>query len=249
MSIFVQLPVPGATITDDILKELRKRGVIPPDITAFHAIDGYAKAFGGTLINGFPATHPKQKRWSDTGKPTAYLTFAGMIDAREISAWSEHSMQIYGPTVARFYQDYAKAGDLLRWIPRFKVFTEERPAEMNFVPDVGREPGPRLVNASESPYPLGKPVEEYPTGWSWPTNHAARMNPETRALEVFHIEDFMREFPIKTTVSTGGGGAKGTATVKPGQASAMLSAAAQAFFGGNHDAAVAKILSDYVEVK
>lgn len=248
MSIFVPLPVPGATITDAILKELRKRGVIPADITAFHALDGYAAAFGGTLSNGFPATHPTQKRWSDTGTPMLYLTFAGMLDAQDTATWSDESMRIYGPTVVKLYQDYAKAGDLLRWIPKFKVFVDARAAEMNFLPDVGRQPGPRMVNGSEVPYPIGKEVNDSLTGWSWPTNHAARMNPETRVLEVFHIEDFMREYPIKTTVSTGGS-AKGTAAVKPGQASAMLSAAAQAFFGGNHEAAAAKIISDFVEVK
>lgn len=249
MSIFVPLPLPGASINDAILKELRKRGVLNADITAFHAIDGYAAAFGGSLQAGYPTAASRPKRWSDTGKPTAYLTINGVLDATLPSTWSDFSIQVYGPTVARFYQDYAKANDsVLRWIPRFVAFQEAEPWQMNFQADVGREVGPRVVTAVESPYPLGKVVPEYPTHWSWPTNHAARVNPQTGAVEVFHIEDYMREFPIKTTVSTGNSAA-GAAKVKQGQAQAFLAAAAQGYFGGNYEAAAADVISRFVEVK
>lgn len=247
-NIFVPLPVPGATIDDAILKEHRKRGILNADITAFHALDGFAAAFGGSLPY-LPIGADQPKRWSDTGNPTEYLTMQGMLDAWDMATWSDFSMVVYGRTVAQFYQDYAKAKDTtLRWIPRFIKYTVAKPALMNFVPDYKRVPGPRVVDANESPYPLAKVVPDYPTGWSWPTNHAIRMNPQTQLFEAFHIEDYMRQFPIKTTVSTDNSAA-GAARVKSGQSQAFLAAAAQGYFSGNYEAAAADVISKYVEVK
>lgn len=249
MSIFVPLPLPGASIDDGVLKELRKRGILNADITAFHAIDGYAAAFGGSLQAGYPTAASRPKRWSDTGRPTAYLTISGMLDATVSSTWSDFSMSVYGRTVAQFYQDYAKANDsVLRWIARFVTVIEGEPWQMNFQADVGRIPGPRAVTSMEAPYPLGKVVPNYVTGWSWPTNHAIRVNPQTGIMEAFHIEDYMRQFPIKTNVSTDNSAA-GSARVKAGQAQAFLAAAAQGYFNGNYEAAAADVISKFVEVK
>lgn len=250
MSIFVPLPLPGTSIDDTILKELRKRGVLNADITAFHALDGFAAAFSGGLPY-IPNHASRPKRWSDTGHPTAYLTISGMLDATLPSTWSDFSMTVYGPTMARFYQDYAKANDtVLRWIPRFVTFLEAEPAQMNFVSDTGRVPGPRVVDSAsvESPYPLGKVAPGTSSGWSWPLTHGIRVNPQTGLFEVFNYQDYIREFPIKTTVSTGNSAA-GAARVKAGQSQAFLAAAAQGYFSGNYESAAADVISKFVEVK
>ncbi len=248
MSLLVPLPLPGATVTMDTLRELRKRGVLPSDITAFHALDGFAEAFGGSL-SYIPVAASIPKRWSDTGTPTEYLTISGNLDAWDAATWSDFSMQVYGRTIAQFYQDYAKAKDAtLRWIPRFVKFTNAQPREMNFTRDAGRVPGPRVVEHAEAAYPLAKAAPETVTGWTWPTNHGLRLNPQTGLVETFDYQEYIRAYPIKVTVSTGDS-AGGKAQVKPGQASAFLGAAAQAFFAGNHDAAAADVLAKYVEVK
>lgn len=252
MSIFVPLPLPGASIDMKILKELRNvRGAMPSDVLAFHAIDGFAAEFGGSLPY-IPTAAPKPKRWSDTGKPTSYLTIDGVMDAWQTATWSSFSMRVYGRTIAQFYQDYAAAKDLtLRWIPRFVEITDvPAPRDMNMLADVGRIAGPRMVTLEETPYPLAKEAPGTVTGWTWPDNHAIRKNPETGAFEVFDYQAYIEKFPIKTTVSTGDSGALGRAQVKAGQAAAFLGAAAQALFAGqNPDAAAAKVIADYVEVK
>jgi hypothetical protein len=250
MSIFVPLPLPGASIDMKILKELRNvRGAMPSDVLAFHAIDGFAAESGGLLY--VPNSGSQPKRWSDTGKPGVYLTIDGVLDAWLTATWSDFSMQVYGRTISQFYQDYAHAkSEDLRWIPRFVETTAALPKEMNMWADLGRTAGPRVVTADEVPYPLGKQAPETVTGWTWPTEHAIRRNPQTGVFETFRYQDYLREFPIKTTVSVGGSTGSGKAQVKAGQAGAFLGAAAQALFTGqNPDAAAAKVIADFVEVK
>jgi hypothetical protein len=251
MNLLITLPLPGATITQAMLNEGRNvRGIFPSDVLAFHAIDGFAESFGGSLPY-IPTAFPNPKRWSDTGTPGRYLTVSGFLDAWDKATWSSFSMEVYGRTIAQFYQDYAAAKDeTLRWIPRFVEITLPPNAsvrDMNFLPDVGRVAGPRTVEIGETPYPLAKAADTV-TGWTWPTNHAMRKNPKTGLVEAFDYQAYIAAFPIKVTVSTGES-ASGKAQVKPGQASAFLGAAAQAFFAGNHDAAAADVIAKYVEVK
>lgn len=252
MNLLITLPLPGATITQPMLNEMRNvRGIIPSDVLPFHAIDGFAEAFGGSLPY-IPTAFPFSKRWSDTGTPGRYLTVNGFLDAWDKATWSSFSMEVYGRTIANFYQDYAAAKDeTLRWIPRFleiEIPANSSMRDMNFLADVSRVSGPRTVGASEFPYPLAKNAPGTVTGWSWPTNHAMRKNPQTGLVEAFDYQEYIKAFPIKITVSTGDGAA-GKAQVKPGQASAFLSAAAQAFFAGNHEVTAAELISKYVEVK
>ena len=254
MALFIPLPLPGATIDMKILKESRNvRGTTPSSVLAFHALDGFGAEFGGAAPY-IPTVGSAQKRWSDTGVPGQYLTVDGLLDAWDSKTWSDFSMEVYGRTIAQFYQDYAAARDTtLRWIPRFVKFTlpeGSSPFDMNFSADIGRVPGPRMVNTVEVPYPLAKEAPGTVTGWSWPTNHAIRRNPQTGILEAFDYQAYIREFPIKTTVSTGDSAGLGKAQVKQGQSAAFLGAAAQALFTGqNAEIAAAKIIADFVEVK
>ncbi len=249
MNLTIPVPFPGATITADIIGELRKRGVLPSDVTAFHAIEGFAAAFG--YLPYIPSDAHEEKRWADLGKPTEYLTIIGYLDTSNPATWSDFTMSVVGRTIAQFWQDRVAAKDpVFARIPRFAKFAVMEPSKMNMSVDIGRIAGPRQVSLTEVPYPLAKlqddPVGEGGKRWSWPTNQGLRFNPSTGLPEVFDYQEYSRAYPITTTVSVGGG--TGTIRVK-GTDEAFLAASAAALFGGGTPAErVAKILSN-LEVK
>lgn len=252
MNLTIPVPHPGAVITAEILSELRKRGVIPSDVTAFHAIDGYAAAFGGSLPY-VPQDASAEKRWADLGRPTEYLTIGGALDTSNPVTWSDFTMAVVGRTIANFWQDRAAAKDpVFARIPRLVKYSVGEPSRMNMAADVGRTPGPRTVSLTEVPYPLAK-LQDDPVGdggkrWSWPTNHALRFSPTTGLPEVFDYQAYSQAYPIVTTVSVGGGGA-GSIRVRGMSDGAFLAAAGAALFGGGSPAErVQKILSN-LEVK
>lgn len=252
LNVTVSVPYPGATIDQDLLRELRKRGVLPSDITAFHAIDGFAAAFGGSLPY-VPADSNAEKRWADTGKPTEYITINGFLDTSNPATWSDFTMTVVGLTIANFWRERVTAKDpLFARIPRLVKYTVAEPRGMNMTADVGRIPGPRQVSITEVPYPLAK-LQDDPSGdngkrWSWPPNHALRFNPTTGLPEVFDYQEYGKAYPITTTVSVGGGGT-GTIRVKGMSDEGFLSVAAGAIFGvGTPADRVAKIIGN-LEVK
>lgn len=249
MQVTFAVPHPGAVITQELLNELRKRGVLPSDITAFHAIESYAAAFGGLLI--VPQDSQAEKRWSDTGKPTEYITINGFLDTSDPATWSDFTMTVVGSTIARFWQERVAAKDpVFARIPRLVKFTVANPSGMNMWADYNRVVGPRTVNAVESPYPLAK-LQDDPVGfngksWSWPQNHGLRFNPQSGLPEVFDYQEYTRAYQITYSASVGGGGA---IRVKGMTDESFLSATAGAIFGGGTPAErVAKIIGN-LEVK
>lgn len=250
MSVTVPVPFPGATITADIISELHKRGVIPSDVTAFHAIDGFAAACGGSLPY-VPQDSSADKRWADLGKPTEYVTINGSLDTNNPATWSDFTMTVVGFTIARFWQERVTAGDtVFGRIPRIVKYSVAEPSKMNMTADVLRLPGPRNVTLTEVPYPLAK-LQNDPSGdggkrWSWPTNQGLRFNPVTGLPEVFDYQEYSRAYPITTTVSVGGG--TGTIRVKGTDEAFLAASAAALFAGGTPAERVAKILSN-LEVK
>jgi len=251
MSLLVTLPLPGATITQETLAELRKRGVLPSDITAFSAIDAFAAAFGGSLPF-VPQDATGEKRWADTGRPTEYITVSGFLDTKNPATWSDFTMTVVGLTIARFWQERAAAQDhVFGRIPRLVKYSSSEGLKMNMAADVGRTPGPRTVSLIEAPYPLAK-LQDDSSGdggkrWSWPTNHAMRFNPSSGLVEVFDYQEYSRAFPIVTTVSVGAG--TGAIRLRGMSDEAFLAAAGAALFGGGTPAErVAKIIAN-LEVK
>lgn len=250
MPLLVMLPLPGATITQDTIDELRKRGVIPVDVIAFHAIESYAAALGGSLTT-LPVAASKPKRWADrSSAPAEYITVEGSLDTSQSSTWSDFTMTVVGRTIANFWQERAFAKDqAFARIPRLVTYSVGVDSfNMNLLADYGRKVGPRTVDTAEAPYPLAKSAPNTVNGWTWPTNHAMRFNPTTGLVEVFDYQEYGVTFPIVTTVSVGGGGT-GTIRVKGMSDESFLQASAGAIFGeGTPAARVAKIIGN-LEVK
>lgn len=245
--VCVPVPTAGTTITQSTLDELRKRGAIAPGVSAFASLEAFAFAFGGSLPY-IPQSATDPKFWADFTAGADYVTLDGSLDTSDTATWSEFSMTVYGPTVARFYQDRAKARDrVFGKIPRFKRYTVTSQAGMNMLLGVGK-PGPRTVTVGEAPYPLARymddPVGDQGKQWSWPRNHIARFNPESGQVEACDYQEYSRAYPIVTTVSVGTPGA-GAIRVRGLSDEAFLAAVGAALFGGGSPAErVAKILTN-----
>lgn len=249
MSLLRTVPLPGAQVTQQNIIDHQTRGIIPRDITAFHAIESFAAGFGGSLPY-VPSMGDVPKYWADLGQPAEYVTVSGTLDTQDAATWSDFSMHVYGKTIATFYQERAAANDpVFRYIPRFKKFEVAYRGSLNLLADVGRKVGPRMVTPGEAPYPLAKSAPDTVTGWTWPTNHAMRLNPENKLLvEVFDYQEYTQAFPVKYTPSVGSG-ASGSIRVKGMTDEAFLSASAAAIFGtGTPADRVAKVISN-LEVK
>lgn len=251
MSLLRTVPLPGAQVTQQNIIDHQIRSIIPRDITAFHAIESFAAGFGGSLPY-VPAVGDLPKYWADLGAEAEYVTVSGSLDTSNPATWSDFSMEVYGPTVATFYQGRAAANDsVFRYIPRFVKLSKEQSANrgsLNLAVDYGRKVGPRVVTAKEAPYPLAKSAPETVTGWTWPTSQAMRINPETMQVEAFDYQEYTQAYPIKYTPSVGAG-ASGSIRVKGMTDEAFLSASASAIFGAGTPAErVAKIIGN-LEVK
>jgi hypothetical protein len=248
--VCVLVPTAGASITQSTLDELKKRGALAPGVSAFASLEAFAMAFGGSLPY-IPANAADNKFWADFTAGSDYVTVDGSLDTADAATWSDFSMTVYGSTIARFFQDRAKAKDpVFRRIPRFKRFTSSEPAQMNMLLGVGK-PGPRNVTVGEAPYPLARlmndPVADGGKRWSWAANHILRFNPESGDVETCDYQAYGQAFPIVTTVSVGN--ASGAIRVRGMGDEAFLSAVGAALFGGGTPAErVAKILSN-LEVK
>lgn len=245
--VCVPVPTPGTTITQANLDELSKRGVLAPGVSAFASLEALAMAFGGSLLY-VPQSAVDQKFWADFTPGADYVTVEGALDTSDVATWSEWSMTVYGSTVARFYQERAKAKDpVFARIPRFKRFSSAQPAAMNMTSGVGK-PGPRTVTASEVQYPLAR-YRDDPSGdggksWSYAQNHILRFHPVTGQVETCDYQEYGRAFPIVTTVGVGTPGA-GAIRVKAMSDEAFLAAVGAALFGGGTPAErVAAILKN-----
>lgn len=241
------IPVPGTTITQSTLDELRKRGAIASGVSAFASLEAFAMAFGGSLPY-VPRGAITTKFWADFTNPPKYVIVNGWLDTASSSTWSDFSMKVYGPTVARFYQDRAKARDpIFARIPRFVEYTTLDAGVMDMSDGIGK-PGPRTVTATEAPYPLAREMDD-PVGdggkqWSWPRNHILRFAPQTGQVEACDYQWYGQTYPIITTVSVGQSG-PGTIKVRGMSDEQFLQLVGAAIFGGGTPAErVAKILNN-----
>lgn len=248
--ICTPVPVPGTSITQSTLDESSKRGVLAPGVTAFASLEAFAMAFGGSL-SYIPQDATDNKFWADFSRGAEYVTVNGTLDTSNPSTWSDFSMTVYGPTIARFYQDRAIAKDpLFRNIPRFVRFTSAEPAKLNLLLGVGK-PGPRTVTLGEAQYPLAKlqddPVADGGKRWSWATNYFL-MTDGTGLVKACEYHAYSQAFPIVTTVSVGGT-ASGTIRVRGMTDEQFLQAVGSALFGGGNPAERAQKIIGYLEVR
>lgn len=251
--VCVPVPVPGTSITQSTLDELRKRGTLAPGVSAFASLEAFAMAFGGSLPY-IPTNAADNKFWADFTPGPDYVTVDGSLDTADGATWSDYSMVVYGRTVAQFYQDRAKAKDpVFRRIPRFKRFASSEPGQMNMMLGVGK-PGPRTITVGEAPYPLARLMDD-PVGpveggkrWSWATNHILRFNPDSGQVETCDYQAYSQAFPIVTTVSVGGNGG-GSIRIRGLSNEAFLQAVGAAIFGGGDAAARVQSILNLLEVK
>lgn len=242
--VCVPVPTPGTTITQANLDELKKRGVLAPGVSAFASLEAFAVAFGGFLPY-IPQSASQQKFWADFTPGADYVTVDGALDTSDVATWSEWSMTVYGSTVARFYQERAKAKDpVFARIPRFKRFTSAQPGDMNMTSGVGK-PGPRNVTASEVQYPLARYRDDPSGNWSYAQNHILRFHPVTGQVEACDYQEYDRAYPLVYRVDPPGGGTSGAIRVKGMSDEAFLAAVGAALFGGGTPAErVAAILKN-----
>lgn len=250
--VCVPVPTAGTTITQANLDELKKRGVLAPGVSAFASLEAFAMAFGGSLPY-IPQSASQAKFWADFTPGADYVSVEGSLDTRDVATWSEFSMNVYGLTVARFYQERAKAKDpVFERIPRFKRFTSAEPRDMNMTSGVGK-PGPRTVTASEAQYPLAR-YRDDPSGdggksWSYAQNHILRFHPVTGQVEACDYQDYTRAFPLVYKVDPPGGGASGSIRVRGMSDEAFLSAVGAALFGGGTPAERVSAILKNLEVQ
>jgi hypothetical protein len=248
--VCVPVPVPGTSIVQANLDELKKRGTLAPGVTVFASLESFANAFGGSLPY-IPNNAADNKFWADFTPGTDYVTVDGSLDTSDAATWSDYSMIVYGPTIARFYQDRAKAKDpVFRRIPRFKRFTSGEPGQMNMLLGVGK-PGPRTVTIGESPYPLARlmsdPVADGGKRWSWATNHLLVFD-EAGLVKTCDYQAYGQAFPIVTTVSVGNPGG-GSIRIRGLSDEAFLQAVGAALFGGGTPAQRVAAIIEKLEVK
>lgn len=249
--VCVPVPIPGTTIAQANLEELKKRGVLAPGVSAFASLEAFAMAFGGSLPY-IPNSASTQKFWADFTPGADYVTVEGSLDTSDVATWSEWSMNVYGLAAARFYQDRAKAKDpVFARIPRFKRFSSAEPGQMNMTSGVGK-PGPRTVTASEVQYPLAR-YRDDPSGdggksWSYAQNHILRFHPVSGQVEACDYQEYGRAFPIVTTVSVGTPGA-GAIRVRGMSDEAFLAAVGAALFGGGTPAERVSAILKNLEVQ
>lgn len=250
--VCVPVPVPGTSITQSTLDELRKRGAIAPGVSAFASLEALAVAFGGSLLY-VPQSSFVEKFWADFNLDTNYVTFDGSLDTSDSATWSDFSMQVYGRTIANFFQERAKAKDpVFRYIPRFRQFNASQPRDMNMLVGIGK-PGPRTVTRNEAPYPLARHMDD-PVGdggkqWSWPRNHLARFHPDNGQVEVCDYQAYTLANPITVTVGVGGSAA-GAITIRAGLTpEAFLTSVGSALFGPGTPSERAQKIIGNLEVK
>lgn len=246
--VCVPVPTPGTTITQSTLDELKKRGVLAPGVSAFASLEAFAFAFGGSLPY-IPQSASGQKFWADFTPGADYVTVEGALDTSDVATWSEWSMTVYGSTVARFYQERAKAKDpVFAKIPRFKRFTSSQPGDMNMTSGVGK-PGPRTVTASEVQYPLARYRDDPSGNWSYAQNHILRFHPVTGQVEACDYQEYGKAFPLVYRVDPPGGGASGAIRVKGMSDEAFLAAVGAALFGGGTPAERVSAILKNLEVQ
>jgi|GEM_PF-5470493 len=249
--VCVPVPTPGTSINQSNLDELKKRGVLAPGVSAFASLETFAFAFGGSLPY-IPQSASNQKFWADFTPGADYVTVEGSLDTSDVATWSEWSMNVYGLTIARFYQDRAKAKDpVFARIPRFKRFSSAEPAAMNMTSGVGR-PGPRVVTASETQYPLARyrndPSGENGKSWSYAQNHILRFHPVSGQVEACDYQEYDRAYPLVYRVDPPGGGSGGI-RVKNMSDEAFLAAVGAALFGGGTPAERVSAILKNLEVQ
>ena len=248
--VCVPVPVPGTSITQANLDELNKRGVLAPGVSAFASLEAFVFAFGGSLPY-VPQSASNQKFWADFTPGADYVTVEGSretgLDTSDVATWSEWSMNVYGLTVARFYQDRAKAKDpVFARIPRFKRFSSSGPGEMNMTSGVGK-PGPRTVTASEAQYPLARFRSDQT--WSYAQNHLLRFHPVSGQVEACDYQEYDRAYPLVYRVDPPGGGTSGAIRVKGMSDEAFLAAVGAALFGGGTPAERVSAILKNLEVQ
>ncbi len=210
-NIFLNLPTPGFVISQTELDDNQKVGAMPSAVEAYASLPVY----WGDKITYVPNDASKLKYWAAPSGETNFLFVSGSLDLTAPGAFSDYSFQCYSPTVARFYQERLKAGDKrFALIPKLigvEIANESKLLKMDFSVEAPNRLYSRRVTADEAAYPIATLLKD-PTGplpggyrWTLASNRGLCFDPVTGQVQSFDYQEYDKAFPIKTTVSVGGG--------------------------------------------